>query len=42
MKEQSECSSVVWVVKILLYGSTTELDILGAGYTENSSLDFLP
>ena len=31
MKEQSECSSVVWVVSTELYGSTTEVDIFGAG-----------
>lgn len=31
MNEQSECSNVVWVVRTLLYGSTTELDIFGAG-----------
>jgi hypothetical protein len=31
MKEQSECSRVVWVVKTELYGSTTDVDILGAG-----------
>ena len=42
MNEQSECSSVVWVVRTELYGSTTEVDIFGAGYTENSSFDFLP
>jgi len=31
MNEQSECSRVVWVVKTELYGSTTDVDILGAG-----------
>ena len=42
MKEQSECSRVVWVVRTELYGSTTEFAIDGAGYTLNSSLDFFP
>ena len=42
MNEQSECSKVVWVVRTELYGSTTELAMVGAGYTLNSSLDFLP
>ena len=42
MNEQSECSSVVCVVKTELYGSTMELDSWGAGYTQNSSLAFLP
>ena len=42
MNEQSECSRVVWVVKTELYGSTIELDSCGAGYTQNSNLDFLP
>jgi len=40
MKAQSECSSVVCVVRIELYGSTTAVDTRGAGYTENSSFDF--
>jgi hypothetical protein len=31
MNEQSECSRVVCVVKTELYGSTTDVDILGAG-----------
>lgn len=42
MKEQSECSNVVCVVSTELYGSTTELDSCGAGYTQNSSFDFFP
>lgn len=42
MNEQSECSSVVCVVSTELYGSTIELDSWGAGYTQNSSFDFLP
>ena len=42
MKAQSECSNVVCVVKIELYGSTTAVDTCGAGYTLNSSLLFLP
>ena len=39
MNEQSEFSSVVCVVSTELYGSTTELLIMGAGYTENSSFE---
>ena len=31
MKAQSECSSVVCVVRIELYGSTTAVEICGAG-----------
>ena len=42
MNEQSACSSVVCVVSTELYGSTTEEDNWGAGYTQNSSFDFLP
>jgi hypothetical protein len=42
MNEQSACSSVVCVVTTELYGSTTEEDNWGAGYTQNSSFDFLP
>jgi len=31
MKAQSECSKVVWVVRMELYGSTTAVEICGAG-----------
>jgi len=31
IKAQSECSSVVCVVRIELYGSTTAVEICGAG-----------
>ena len=41
MNAQSECSRVVCVVRMELYGSTTAVDTRGAGYTENSSFDFL-
>ena len=42
MKEQSECSSVEWVASTELYGSTTEVDTRGEGYTQNSSFAFTP
>ncbi|KAH3679985.1 hypothetical protein WICPIJ_008461 [Wickerhamomyces pijperi] len=42
MKVQSACSKVVWVVKTVLYGSTTEVETCGPGYTANSNLAFLP
>ena len=42
MNAQSECSRVVCVVRIELYGSTTAVDTWGAGYMANSSFDFLP
>merc|ERR1711957_827194 len=37
MNAQSECSRVVWHVRMELYGSTTAVEICGAGYTANSS-----
>ena len=41
-KVQSEFSMVLCVDKTALYGSTTAVETSGAGYTANSSLDFLP
>jgi hypothetical protein len=41
-KVQSEFSIVLCVDSTALYGSTTAVDTEGAGYTENSNLDFLP
>ena len=37
----SACSSMEWVVRTLLYGSTTAVEIWGDGYTVKHSLLFL-